>query len=155
MSAPASDAAEAAERGGPAGQIPYKRGMTLREIMEAEDGPDFDISEDMERECSPQRKEPTMAVLNNDPNRYPNTPKAERVSPFDDLITAVGAMRELQGRASELADKIAGSMPRGVSETKDKRGASGLVDVVEIAVENIREIRAGINDDLQRIERRL
>lgn len=124
-------------------------GVALMDIYEALDA-------ELSREFPATEKDTTMAVLNNDPNRYPSaTPKTERASPFDDLVNAVSSMRELQGRASGLADKIAGSAPHDISESKDKRGASGLVDVVEIAVENIREICAHITDDLQRIERRL
>lgn len=115
---------------------------------------EIDITEDMEREFQPERKA-TMALRDYE-NQTAGAPKPERISPFDELCSTVGHYRAVAARIAMLADKIAGATPKAVSKPdQDIRGASGLVDVVEIANENLRDIGTAIAEDLQRIEARL
>lgn len=76
---------------------------------------DIDISEDMEREFSPQRKEQTMANVNYDPAQALN-PRVAKEGPMARLQRALNTLEQADKLTDGCADNLCGQVP--ASEVK-------------------------------------
>lgn len=113
------------------------------------------IDADLQREFPSNRKDMKM-----NPNMTAGAlgakAPAPRVSPFDELARAVDQLKDIQNQFGELSDRIAGATPREVADpAMGMRSPNGLIEIVDIAATSIREIGAGIREDIDRISRRL
>lgn len=126
--------------------------MTLREIMEAEDPLDIDITEDMEREFSPQRKDTSMREYANQTVGQAGVMKS---TPMNSLHSAVSQLREACSDLAELAVQFCGSAPSEIKGSPERDSSGSHFGQIEDCARAVSDLVASINDDLKRIRARL
>lgn len=109
---------------------------------------DFDISEDMEREFSPQRKERTMAMIN------PSS-GATKSTPMSSLYSALSQLREACSDVGTLADQLCGSALTAVGSDAGRDSSGSHFGQIEDCAHAIADLAASIDGDLKRIRGRL
>lgn len=136
--------------------------MTLREIMDAEDDFNLDITEDMEREFEPERNT-TMAMTeayNRDPRKSAMlagkmTPgQTERPSCADALESAVSALSSAANELRGVTDRLCGAVPED-SASKLRGVADGHFGQVATSRADIEAITERILGDTARIRSQL